>query len=49
MQNTVNPESLCQLGAEVVQGDLTDLDSMHQEIAGIACIYFGMPVMAEGC
>ncbi len=37
-------ESLRQLGAEVVQGDLTDLDSMHRAIAGVARIYFSMPV-----
>jgi uncharacterized protein YbjT (DUF2867 family) len=37
-------ESLRQLGAEVVQGDLTDLDSMHRAIAGVARIYFGMSV-----
>ena len=37
-------ESLRQLGAEVVQGDLTDLDSMHRAIEGVARIYFGMSV-----
>jgi uncharacterized protein YbjT (DUF2867 family) len=37
-------ESLRQLGAEVVQGDLTDLDSMHRAIAGVGRIYFGMSV-----
>jgi uncharacterized protein YbjT (DUF2867 family) len=37
-------ESLRQLGAEVVQGDLTDLDSMHRAISGVARIYFGMSV-----
>src|SRR5919199_2242828 len=39
-------EALRQLGAEVVQGDLTDLDSMHRAIAGVARIYFGMSVSA---
>jgi uncharacterized protein YbjT (DUF2867 family) len=37
-------EALRQMGAEVVQGDLTDLDSMHRAIAGIKRIYFGMSV-----
>jgi uncharacterized protein YbjT (DUF2867 family) len=37
-------EVLRQLGAEVVQGDLTDLDSMHRAIAGVKRIYFGMSV-----
>jgi uncharacterized protein YbjT (DUF2867 family) len=39
-------ESLRQLGAEVVQGDLTDLASMHRAIEGVARIYFGMSVSA---
>jgi uncharacterized protein YbjT (DUF2867 family) len=37
-------EALRQLGAEVVQGDLTDLDSMHRAIDGVARLYFGMSV-----
>jgi len=37
-------EALRQLGAEVVQGDLTDLASMHRAIEGCARIYFGMSV-----
>jgi uncharacterized protein YbjT (DUF2867 family) len=37
---------LRQLGAEVVQGDLTDLDSMHRAIEGVKRIYFGMSVSA---
>ncbi|MEP1061279.1 SDR family NAD(P)-dependent oxidoreductase [Phormidium sp. FACHB-592] len=37
-------EALRQLGAEVVQGDLTDLDSMHRAIDGVGRIYFGMSV-----
>jgi len=32
------------LGAEVVQGDLTDLASMHRAIEGCRQIYFGMSV-----
>src|SRR5215468_12049389 len=39
-------EALRRLGAEVVQGDLTDLASMHRAIAGCARIYFGMSVSA---
>jgi uncharacterized protein YbjT (DUF2867 family) len=39
-------EALRQLGAEVVQGDLTDLASMHRAIAGVKRIYFGMSVSA---
>jgi len=37
-------EALRQLGADVVQGDLTDLNSMHRAIEGCARIYFGMSV-----
>jgi len=37
-------EVLRQLGAEVVQGDLTDLESMHRAIAGVKRIYFGMSI-----
>ena len=39
-------EALRQLGAQVVQGDLTDLASMHRAIEGCARIYFGMSVSA---
>jgi uncharacterized protein YbjT (DUF2867 family) len=39
-------ERLRQLGAEVVQGDLTDLASMHRTIEGCARVYFGMSVSA---
>ncbi len=39
-------EALRQLGAEVVQGDLTDLASMHRAIEGCERIYFGMSVSA---
>jgi uncharacterized protein YbjT (DUF2867 family) len=38
-------EALRQLGAEVVEGDLTDLASMHRAIEGCARIYFGMSQM----
>src|SRR6516164_9783548 len=37
-------EALRRLGAEVVQGDLTDLASMHRAIEGCQRIYFGMSV-----
>ncbi|MFY9643510.1 MAG: NAD(P)H-binding protein [Rhodomicrobium sp.] len=39
-------EALRRLGAEVVQGDLTDLTSMHRAIESCARIYFGMSVSA---
>lgn len=38
---------LRQLGAEVMQGDLTDLTAMHRAIDGCARIYFGMSVSAD--
>src|SRR5882724_7181006 len=37
-------EALRDLGAEVVAGDLLDLDSMHRVIAGCETMYFGMSV-----
>jgi uncharacterized protein YbjT (DUF2867 family) len=37
-------QTLRDLGAEVVVGDLLDLDSMHRAIAGCATMYFGMSV-----
>src|ERR1700753_3472330 len=40
-------EALRQLGAEVIQGDLTDLTAMHRAIEGCARVYFGMSVSAE--
>jgi len=40
-------EAIRRLGAEVVQGDLTDLASMHRAIEGCARIYFGMSVSAD--
>ena len=39
-------EALRLLGAEVAQGDLTDLASMHRAIEGCQRIYFGMSVSA---
>lgn len=39
-------EALRVLGAEIVQGDLTDLDAAHRAIEGCARIYFGMSVSA---
>src|SRR3982075_3039676 len=40
-------EALRRLGAEVVEGDLTDLASMHRAIEGCGRIYFGMSVSAS--
>jgi uncharacterized protein YbjT (DUF2867 family) len=37
-------QALRQLGAEVVQGDLTDLASVHRAVEGCSRIYFGMSV-----
>src|SRR5260370_14942397 len=39
-------EALRRVGAEVVEGDLTDLASMHRAIEGCGRIYFGMSVSA---
>src|SRR6478672_12013813 len=39
-------EALRRLGADVVEGDLTDLSSMHRAIEGCKRIYFGMSVSA---
>src|SRR6478736_5664121 len=39
-------EALRRLGAEVVEGDLIDLASMHRAIEGCVRIYFGMSVSA---
>jgi uncharacterized protein YbjT (DUF2867 family) len=43
-QEDERAESLRALGAEVMQGDLTDLASMHRAIDGCKRIYFGMSV-----
>lgn len=45
-QEDERADDLRRLGAEVVQGDLTDLDSMHRAIEGVSRIYFGMSVSA---
>ncbi|MGO4610731.1 NAD(P)H-binding protein, partial [Variovorax sp. 2RAF20] len=37
-------QALRALGAEVVLGDLTDLDSMHRAIEGVSRLYFGMSI-----
>src|SRR5262245_12555545 len=37
-------QALRALGAEVVVGDLLDLDSMHSAIAGCETMYFGLSV-----
>src|SRR6516225_8518954 len=37
-------QALRDLGAEVVAGDLLDLDSMHKVIAGVDAMYFGMSI-----
>jgi uncharacterized protein YbjT (DUF2867 family) len=37
-------QALRDMGAEVVVGDLLDLDSMHRAIAGCERMYFGMSV-----
>ena len=40
-------ETLRQLGAEVMQGDLTDLTAMHRAIEGCVRVYFGMSVSSD--
>jgi uncharacterized protein YbjT (DUF2867 family) len=40
-------EALRRLGAEVMQGDLTDLSAMHRAIGGCSRIYFGMSTSAD--
>ena len=40
-------EALRQLGAEVMQGDLTDLTAMHRPIEGCVRVYLGMSVSAD--
>src|SRR5258707_824107 len=37
-------QALRDMGAEIVVGDLLDLDSMHRAIAGCETMYFGMSV-----
>ena len=43
----VRAVALRQLGAEVMQGGLTDLTAMHRAIEGCARIYFSMSVSAD--
>jgi hypothetical protein len=40
-------DALRQLGAEVMQGDLTDLTAMHRAIEGCPRVYFGISVSAD--
>ena len=40
-------QALREMGAEVVVGNLLDLDSMHRAIAGVERMYFGMSVSAN--
>ena len=40
-------QALRKMGAEVVVGNLLDLDSMHRVIAGCETMYFGMSVSAD--
>lgn len=40
-------QALRDLGAEVVTGNLLDLDSMHRAIAGCEAMYFGMSVSSD--
>jgi uncharacterized protein YbjT (DUF2867 family) len=40
-------QALRDMGADVVVGDLLDLDSMHRVIAGCETMYFGMSVSAD--
>src|SRR5262245_52394782 len=37
-------QALHKMGAEIVVGDLLDLDSMHRAIAGCETLYFGMSI-----
>ena len=37
-------DALRRTGAQVVLGDLTDLDSMHRALEGVSRLYFGMSV-----
>lgn len=39
-------DALRRLGADVVVGDLTELDSMHRALEGVSRLYFGMSVSA---
>lgn len=37
-------DALRRMGAEVVLGDLTDLESMHRALEGVSRLYFGMSI-----
>src|SRR3712207_3564106 len=39
--------ALRDMGAEVVVGDLLDLDAMHRAVAGCETMYFGLSVSAD--
>ena len=43
----VRAQTLRDMGAEVVVGNLLDLDSMHRAIAGCERMYFGMSVSVD--
>jgi uncharacterized protein YbjT (DUF2867 family) len=43
-QEDERAQALRDMGAEVVVGDLLDLDSMHRVMAGCETMYFGMSV-----
>jgi uncharacterized protein YbjT (DUF2867 family) len=43
-QEDARAQALRDMGAEVVVGDLLDLDAMHRAIAGCETMYFGMSV-----
>src|SRR6059058_1939678 len=40
-------QALRDMGAEVVVGDLLDLDAMHRVIAGCDTVYFGLSISAD--
>src|SRR3954452_10157975 len=40
-------QALRDMGAEVVAGDLLDLDSMHRAIAGCETMYFGISISSD--
>lgn len=43
-QEDARADALRELGAEVVQADLTDLASLHRAVEGVGRVYFGMSV-----
>jgi uncharacterized protein YbjT (DUF2867 family) len=46
-QDDERAQGLRDMGAQVVVGDLLDLDSMHRAIAGCETMYFGMSVSED--